>query len=97
MTETFLGIIAVSVLVMAVIQVAGIIMAARVARRVDRVATRVEQGVARVITRVEGISDEAARAASSVNSIFSFFRRSGARETKQSQAAADPNDPMFVG
>ena len=49
MSDVFLGLIAVSVLVMAGIQVAGIVMAARVARRVDRVADRVEQGVDKLL------------------------------------------------
>jgi hypothetical protein len=97
MTEIWLGVIAVSVLLMAIIQVAGIVMAARVARRVDRVADRVEQGVDRVMTSVEGITGEAARAASGVTSLFSFFRRAAAKDPKESRTASDADDPMFVG
>lgn len=77
MTEIWLGVIAVSVLVMAVIQVAGVVMAARVARRVERVADRVERGVDGVVTRVQGIADDAGRAASTISSFVNIFRRSG--------------------
>ena len=80
MTEIWLGVIAVSVLVMAVIQVAAIVLAAKMARRAERVADRVEQGVDRVAARVEGLTHDAARAASVVNGVLGIFRRAGPKD-----------------
>ena len=96
MSDVFLGVIAVSVLVMAVIQVAGIILAARVARRVDRVADRVELGVDRLFTGLHGLTADAARAASVFSGILNVFRKSPPAAGKEPRAA-DPDDPMFVG
>jgi hypothetical protein len=62
-TELFLGVIAVSVLVMAAIQVAAVVWAARTARRVNDLATRVEQDLQPVMQSLQAISSEAARAA----------------------------------
>jgi len=96
-TDLFLGIIAVSVLVMAAIQVALIVMAARVARRVDRVAGRVETGVDTLLSRLHGLTDDATRAASVFSGILGMFRRSRASDGRKSPAAADADDPMSVG
>ena len=63
MTELFLGVIAVSVLVMAAIQVAAVVWAARTARRVNDLATRVERDLQPVLQSLQAISAEAARAA----------------------------------
>ena len=62
MTELFLGIIAVAVLVMAVIQVAAVVLAARTARRVDRLADRLEQDLRPIVTNLQTMTSEAARA-----------------------------------
>ncbi len=97
MSDVFLGVIAVSVLVMAVIQVAGIILAARVARRVERIADRVEQWVDTVFAGLHGLTEDAARAASVVTGILSFFRKSRAPGGTDQKPAADPDDSMFVG
>lgn len=59
----FLGAIAVATVVMALIQVGAIVYAARLARRVDRLATRVEQDIQPMIERLTTMSGEAARAA----------------------------------
>lgn len=63
MTELFLGIIAGSVLVMAVIQVAAVVWAARTARRVNDLAARVERDLQPVVQSLQTLSAEAARAA----------------------------------
>ena len=97
MTEVFLGVIAVSVLVMAVIQVAAIVMAARVARRVDRVADRVEQGVDRVSAGLHGLTEDAARAASVFSGILGIFRKSRSPGSTDAGAAGGSDDPTFVG
>jgi hypothetical protein len=96
-TDLFLGVIAVSVLVMAVIQVAGIVMAARVARRVDGVADRVEQGVDKVFASVHGMTQDAARAASVFSGILGMFRKARPNDGKDPGAGAGPDDTMFVG
>jgi hypothetical protein len=61
--EVFLGIIALAVAVMAAIQVGAIIMATRVARRVDRLANQIEQDIRPVFENLTVMSAEAARAA----------------------------------
>jgi hypothetical protein len=64
MTELFLGIIALAVLVMAVIQVAAVVLAARTARRVDRLADRLEQDLRPIVNNLRTATAEAARASS---------------------------------
>jgi hypothetical protein len=61
--ELLLGVIAVSVLLMAVVQVGLIVAGLRVARRVDRIATEFETGVKPLIANLTTISAEASRAA----------------------------------
>jgi hypothetical protein len=61
-TDVFLGIIAGAVLVMAVIQVAAIVFAARTARRVTDVVGRLEQDVRPIVANLHSISRDAARA-----------------------------------
>ena len=62
MTDVFLGIIALAVLVMAVIQVAAVVFAARAARRVDRLADRLEQDLRPIVSNLQALTAEAARA-----------------------------------
>lgn len=58
----FLGLIAAAVLVMAAIQVAAIVLAARAARRLDRLADRLEQDIRPVVTSLQALTADAARA-----------------------------------
>ena len=97
MSDVFLGVIAVSVLVMAVIQVAAIVMALRLARRLNRVAGQVEEGVERLLAGLRGLTEDAARAASVFSGILGIFRKARAPDGKDPKAAADPDDPMFIG
>jgi precorrin-6B methylase 2 len=60
----FLGIIAVAVLVMAIIQVAAIVFAMSAARRIGQVADRLEQDLRPVVSNLQAITSEAARATS---------------------------------
>jgi hypothetical protein len=60
-TNVWLGIIAVAVLVMAVIQVAAIVFAMSAARRIGQVADRLEQNLNPVVTNLQTITSEAAR------------------------------------
>ena len=62
MTDLFLGIIAVAVLVMATIQVAAVVFAARAARRVGDVVSRLEDDVRPIVRNLQVMSAEAARA-----------------------------------
>ncbi len=61
MTNIWLGIIAVAVLVMAVIQVAAIVFAMSAARRIGQVADRLEQNLNPVVSNLQTITSEAAR------------------------------------
>ncbi len=62
--ELFLGIIAVSVLIMAAIQVGAIIAGIKLARRVDHLTRQVEQEIRPLITNLTAVTSEAARTAS---------------------------------
>ena len=61
MTDVWLGIIAVAVLVMAVIQVTAIVLAMSAARRIGQVADRLEQNLNPVVSNLQTITSEAAR------------------------------------
>ena len=61
-TPVFLGIIALSVLVMAAIQVGAIVYGARLARRVNALTDRVEREMSPVFAHLQTLSAEAARA-----------------------------------
>ncbi len=62
--EVFLGIIALATLVMAVIQVGVIVSAARLARRVERLADQVEHEVKPLLANLTEVSQNAVRASS---------------------------------
>jgi hypothetical protein len=62
MTDLYLALIALGVLVMAGIQVAAIVTATRAARRVGEMASRFEQDVRPILANLQKVSDEAARA-----------------------------------
>jgi predicted PurR-regulated permease PerM len=61
--ELYLGIIAIAVLIMALIQVGAIIAGVLLARRVQQLTREVEQGLKPLIANLTGLSSEAARAA----------------------------------
>lgn len=61
--ELFLGVIAVAVLVMALIQVGAVIAGFRLAKRVDRMADQLERDVKPLLANLTTVSSEAARAA----------------------------------
>ena len=62
MTDVFLGVIAVSVLAMAIGQVAAVLMAARAVRQVGDTLGRLEETMRPIVDNVQRISDDAARA-----------------------------------
>ena len=65
MSEVFLGIIAVAVAVMAIIQVAAIVFAARAARSVGDAVSRFEREVRPIVANLQTLSADAARATAS--------------------------------
>src|SRR6266545_1841933 len=62
MTNLFLGLIALGVIVMAAIQLTGILAAMRAARRMGEMAVRFEQDVRPIIVNLQKVAEEAARA-----------------------------------
>ena len=62
MTDLYLGLIALGVLVMAGIQVTAIVSVTRAARRAGEMAARFEQDVRPIIVNLQKVSEEAARA-----------------------------------
>jgi uncharacterized protein (DUF2236 family) len=71
--ELFLGVIAVAVLVMALIQVGAIIAGLRLAKRVDRMADQLERDVKPLIANLTKVSSEAARAAAMASAQLERF------------------------
>ena len=61
MNDVLLGLIAFGVLVMAIIQVAAIVFAARAARQVGEVVTRFETEVKPLVTNLQALTADAAR------------------------------------
>ena len=61
MTDVWLGVIAVAVLTMAVIQVAAIVFAARAARQMGDAVARFEHTLQPILTNLEAVSADAAR------------------------------------
>jgi hypothetical protein len=61
-SDFFLGVIAVAVLTMAVIQVAAIVLAVRAARRVDEAVSRLERKVEPIVANIQTMTADAARA-----------------------------------
>lgn len=64
MSDVFLGVIATAVAVMAIVQVAMIVVAMRTARRVGDAVARFEHDVRPIVTNLKSMSVDAARAAS---------------------------------
>ncbi len=62
-SEVFLGVIAAATLIMAILQVAAIVAALRVARQAQQAMTSMQQEVRPLIARVTAIADEASRTA----------------------------------
>jgi hypothetical protein len=84
--------IAVAVLVMAAIQVAAIVVVARMARRLDRFADSLEHEIRPVVASLQALTADAARATSVFRSILAIFR--GPRKDDR---AASEEDPLFIG
>ena len=62
MSDLFLAIIAISVLIMAVIQIAAIVLALRAARRVGELTNRLEQDIRPMLGSLQSIAADAAKA-----------------------------------
>jgi len=92
-SEVFLGLIAAAVLVMAAIQVAAVVIAARLARRLDRFADRLEEDIRPVVASLQALTADAARATAVFKAILGIFRG----PQKEPTAAAEEEDPLFIG
>ena len=66
MTDLFLGLIALGVLVMATIQVGAIVMAIRAARRVEGAIGALQQDIKPIVANLQTMSADAARATAKV-------------------------------
>jgi hypothetical protein len=64
LNDVWLGIIAMAVAVMAAIQIGAIVVALRLAKRMDRLASQFEQDIKPVMANISRMTAEAARAAS---------------------------------
>jgi predicted PurR-regulated permease PerM len=62
--ELLLGVIAVAVAVMALVQVGAVVAGLRAVRRVEQLATQIETGLKPVLANLTSVSAEAAKAAS---------------------------------
>ena len=62
MTDVWLAIIAVAVVVMAAIQVGAIVLGLRLAKRVDQLSTQLENEIRPLVQNLNGITQEAQRA-----------------------------------
>jgi hypothetical protein len=62
-TETFLAVIAVATLIMALIQIGAIVAAARIARQAQQTLTTVQQEIRSLIAKATAVADEASRTA----------------------------------
>ena len=62
MSEVFLGVIAASVVVMALVQLGTIVVAARAARRLERLASLLENDIRPVVASLQALTADAARA-----------------------------------
>ena len=94
MSDWFLGIIAISVLVMAVIQVTAIVVALLFIRRLEQMVGRLEREIRPVVASLKALSADATRATSAFRSVLSIFR-SGRKDG--SSTAHDEEGPLFVG
>jgi hypothetical protein len=94
MSDVFLGVIAVAVLVMAAIQVAAVVVAVRFARRVDRFADRVEHDIRPIVASLQALTADAARATSLFKAVLAIFR---SPQKESGAAAADEEGPLFIG
>lgn len=64
MTDLFLGVIALAVLTMAIVQVAAVVFALRAARQVGEAVDRLERRVEPIVTSLQALSADASRATS---------------------------------
>lgn len=83
MTTALLAIIAISVLTMAIMQIAAIVMAARAAKRLGDLAERLEQDIRPIVANLQSVTADAARttalAATTVERVDRFIQDTTAR------------------
>ena len=94
MSEVFLGLIAAAVLVMAGIQVAAVLIVARLARRLDRFADRLEADLRPVVASLQALTADAARATSVFKAILGIFR---GPQKDATSSVSEEEGPLFIG
>ncbi len=62
-SETFLGVIAVATLIMALIQIGAIVAAARIAKQAQQTLTTVQQELRPLVSKAQAVAEEASRTA----------------------------------
>jgi hypothetical protein len=90
-TDVWLGVIAVAVAVMALIQVGAIVAAARLAKRVDALTGQLEREIKPLVANLSSMSSDAARAAAlAVSQVerIDHLVRDFARRAEQTMAVA---------
>jgi hypothetical protein len=109
MTDFFLGVIALAVVVMAAIQVTVVVFAARAVRRLDRIADRLEQDIQPVLASLQAVAADAARATAlaaaqierastwleGLKGLLATIRDMKAPQAKASGSVED--DALFIG
>ena len=95
--ELFLGIIAFSVLIMALIQVGAIFAGIRLAKRVDQLATQLDQEIKPLLANLTHLTGEAARAASLAAKQAERFDRVFAELCSASTARWPPPEEFVTG
>ena len=73
--EVFLGVIAVAVAIMAVVQIGVIVAGLRVVRRIEQLATELDAGIKPLIANLTALSAEASKAASLASGQVERFDR----------------------
>ena len=109
MTDFFLGVIAAAVVVMAAIQVAAVVFAARAARRIDRIADRFERDIQPVLASLQAVAADAARAsalaASQIERASVWLEGlkgilgaiQNMKTTESRRAGVEDDDALFIG
>ena len=98
MNDVLLVVIALSVLTMAVIQVAAVVFAARTARRVGQLAERLEHDIRPIVANLQSITADAARTTAMASATWQWLAVPGQGESGSSEALASRtsgNEFMF--
>ena len=79
---------------MAGIQVAAVLIVARLARRIDRFADRLEADLRPVVASLQALTADAARATSVFKAILGIFR---GPQKDATSSVSEEEGPLFIG